>query len=418
MRTLGLILFGLLQIQLCNSQTLKKIDWSSDIDYLAKELPERHFDPFRVKDKKNYLSDLNKIKSKENELTDFEIALKLQQIIAGLGDSHTKINYEQLVDKAQLLPLNVYWFSDGLFILQTTHENSELLGHQILSVNGIPLKTITDSLSTLITTDNEAILKRDLPKLLPLVQVLEHFGFIKEQEIELELKDLTDKTKKRIIKPAEMNRTNRVMFKPHSQALCYKNERAFFVEYYQAIDKIYYLQYNKCWSKEIELQYGNSRNAEKLPSFKEFDDKVFQTLKTTPVDKIVFDIRFNGGGNSVQGTEFTEKMAKYLKENPNKKIYVILGRETFSSAILNAMDFKRLTNAVFVGEETSGKPNHFGEVRNFQLPSSGIRVNYSTKYFKRSDETVNTLTPDIKPESGFSDFSHGIDPAYEWIRKQ
>lgn len=77
-----------------------------------------------------------------------------------------------------------------------------------------------------------------------------------------------------------------------------------------------------------------------------------------------------------------------------------------------------LQYGIFIGEETSGKPNHFGEVKSFQLPNSGIRVNYSTKYFKRTDENVSTIRPDIKLEPGFSDFVSGIDPAYEWIKKQ
>jgi hypothetical protein len=97
---------------------------------------------------------------------------------------------------------------------------------------------------------------------------------------------------------------------------------------------------------------------------------------------------------------------------------VVLGRATFSSAILNAMDFKRLTNAIFVGEETSGKPNHFGEVKSFQLPTSKLSVNYSTKYFKMTDENVNTIAPDVKIEMSFSDFMKGVDPVYEWVKQQ
>jgi len=215
-----------------------------------------------------------------------------------------------------------------------------------------------------------------------------------------------------------MTRQNRKMYKPDSLALCFRDERAFFIDYYQASDNIYYLQYNRCWSKELELQYGNAQNAEKMPSFKEFEEKVFQTITKHSIDKVVFDIRFNGGGNSSQVTEFVVKFAKILEKNAETKIYVILGRHTFSSAILNAMDFKLITNATFIGEETSGKPNHFGEVKSFQLPNSGIKVNYSTKYFKRTDGKVSTISPEIKLESSFSDFDHGIDPAYEWIKKQ
>jgi hypothetical protein len=417
-RNLSLLIIVLLLNLVCNSQTLKQVDWTADIDFLATELPQKHYDFFTVKDKKEFLVGLDKIKLSSPKLTDIEVAIKLQQLIAGFGDSHTAVNYGQLIDKNKMLPLHLYWFSDGLYILHTTQENMEILGHQIVSVNGVPLKTITDSLGTMTTNDNQAIIKNSIPKLLPLVQVLECFGFVKEQEIKLELKDLNGIKKTHILKFAEMTRQNRKTYKPDSLALCYRNERAFFVDYYQAKDNVYYLQYNRCWSKELELQNGNTQNAEKMPSFKEFEERVFQTLANNKVDKLVFDMRFNGGGNSVQGTQFIEKLAKFLENNSKIKLYVVLGRNTFSSAILNAMDFKRLTNAVFVGEETSGKPNHFGEVKNFKLPSSGIRIDYSTKYFKRTDEKVTTISPDIKLEPSFSDFASGIDPVYEWIKNQ
>ncbi|WP_269243312.1 S41 family peptidase [Flavobacterium limnophilum] len=418
MRNLSLLIIVLLLNLVCNSQILKQVDWVADIDFLATELPQKHYDFFTVKDKKEFLVGLDKIKSSSAKLTDIEVAIKLQQLIAGFGDSHTSVNYAQLIDKNKILPLHLYWFSDGLYILHTTQENIEILGHQIVSVNGVPLKTITDSLGTMTTKDNQAIIKNSIPKLLPLAQVLECFGFIKEQEIKLELKDLNGIKKTYVLKLAEMTRQNRKTCKPDSLALCYRNERAFFVDYYQAKDNVYYLQYNKCWSKELELQNGNTQNAEKMPSFKEFEERVFQTLANNRVDKLVFDMRFNGGGNSIQGTQFVEKLAKFLENNSKIKLYVVVGRNTFSSAILNAMDFKRLTNAVFVGEETSGKPNHFGEVKNFKLPSSGIRVDYSTKYFKRTDEKVTTISPDIKLEPSFSDFARGIDPVYEWIKNQ
>ncbi len=62
-------------------------------------------------------------------------------------------------------------------------------------------------------------------------------------------------------------------------------------------------------------------------------------------------------------------------------MYVLIGRETFSSATLNALDFKEMTDAVFVGEDTKEKPNHYGEIRGPTLPNTRLKVGYSTEYF-------------------------------------
>ena len=82
------------------------------------------------------------------------------------------------------------------------------------------------------------------------------------------------------------------------------------------------------------------------------------------------------------------------------------------------MDFKNLTKATYVGEETGGKPNHFGEVKRFELPSSKIEVYYSTKFFRRAEKDVSTINPDFKVEESFGDFKSGVDPVFDWIKKQ
>lgn len=414
MKQVILLLVGLVMSQTLNSQNEEHIDWNADLDYLAKELSAKHYDYFTIKSKDHFLSGLNAIKQKSEKLNDFQIALKTEQLIAEFGDSHTELNFTRFIDKSQLLPIHLLWASDGLHVLHTTTENKDLLGCKVLAINKVPITTVIDSLNTIYVADNQGIVKCKAPQYMLSLQVLEYFGFVKNGQVELTL----DHNKTYMLKPAILDRANRVSFKPDSFAFSMKNERTFFTDSYYPKEKIYHILYNKCFSKELEEQYGDKEKAKALPSFKAFEDSVFNKLKSKPIHKIIFDMRFNGGGNSAQGTAFIEKLAKYLEANPNIKTYVVLGRKTFSSAILNAMDFKRLTNAVFVGEETAGKPNHFGEVRSFWLPSSKLSVSYSTKYFKITDENVNTITPDVPIEMSFSDLAKGIDPVYEWVKKQ
>ncbi|WP_295939730.1 S41 family peptidase [uncultured Alistipes sp.] len=419
MRKICLLLAVLLFWGSHYAQTPLRNDWDTDLDYLAEELPKRHYNFFSVKSKADFLAELEHIKKNKDDLSDYEIAIKVQQLIAGFGDSHSSLNYSLLVDKAMILPIDSYWFSDGLYILKTTPENSEILGDRIVSVNGTPLSVVVDSLATLVTMDNPAILKMSVPKLLPYIQTLEAFGFAESSEVELGLQDIDGNDKTYRLKPALMTRANQRSVRPDSLALCYINGNRLFTDTYLPEEDIYYLQYNECWSKELEMKWGGDKQkAEKLPSFKQFSDRVFRNLEADPVDKILFDMRFNDGGGSAQGTEFVERLAKYLDRHPKTKVYVVLGRKTFSSAILNAMDFKRLTNAIFVGEETAGKPNHFGEVLSFPLPASGLKVRYSSKYFKRSSENANTIAPDITQQVSFREYISGIDPVYEWIAKQ
>ena len=384
-----------------------KIDWKADLEFLTKELPEKHCNFFTARSKGEFVSGIEAIKAESERLTDFQVALKTQQLIARFGDSHTMLQFFQLIDQTQILPLGTLWVSDGLYITKTTPENKEILGLRIVAINDTPIATVIDSLSTLFTIDNQAIVKSIVPETVMSLQALEHFGFADSRQVKLMLSD----GKTQVVKPIHPDNAF-VNFRPDSLAFATANRKVLFTSRYFPEDRIYYMLYNKCHSRELAAERGDAEAAQKLPSFEAFTRKAFETLNDKPVDKLIFDMRYNGGGNSSQGTEFVERLAQALKQHPQVAVYVVLGRDTFSSAILNAMDFKQLTNAVFVGEETAGKPNHFGEVRSFQLPSSKVLVNYSTKYFKRSEKEIETIEPDMSIEMSFADFKKRSRPRF------
>ena len=75
------------------------------------------------------------------------------------------------------------------------------------------------------------------------------------------------------------------------------------------------------------------------------------------------------------------------------------------------------TEVVLVGEETGGRPNHFGEVKRFVLPESRLIVNHSTKYFTLLKEDTPTITPDVMAPMTIGFYLKGIDPSLEAVKK-
>ena len=53
-----------------------------------------------------------------------------------------------------------------------------------------------------------------------------------------------------------------------------------------------------------------------------------------------------------------------------------------SDDVVLKSELKKNSNATFIGEETSGSINHYGEVRGFNLPKSDIVIAFSTKYWE------------------------------------
>jgi C-terminal processing protease CtpA/Prc len=146
-----------------------------------------------------------------------------------------------------------------------------------------------------------------------------------------------------------------------------------------------------------------------------FVKTLFSVVDTEKVKRIVIDLRHNGGGNSGIFAPFLEELKKRQEFLQKESIYVLIGRRTFSSAILNAIDLKKQTPAIFVGEPTGGKPNHYGEVQSFRLPQSGLPVTYSIKYFQVVDDDPESLVPDLLIEQKISDYLRKGDPVLESV---
>lgn len=315
MKKLLLLLLGIASIPAAFSQGGSGIDWAADLDYLASELPAKHCNLFAKYDKAQFETAIGAIKASAGEAGDFATALKTQQLIARLGDSHTMLYFNQLMNRQQILPLGLLWVSDGLYVIQTAEENKELLGHRLTAVGKAPVETVIDSLSTLFTVDNEAMVKSMIPQLFPSLQLLEYFGFAHNGQAELTL----DGDKTYTLKPSDPQRAGRAAFQPDSLPFAIAERNVLFTDRYFPEEKIYYILYNSCWGRESEAEFKSREKAASLPSFTEFGQKAFGILQGNPVGKIIFDMRNNGGGNSAQGTAFIERLARFLEQHPGIK---------------------------------------------------------------------------------------------------
>ena len=398
------------------AQSDRSIDWKVDIDYLKLELPKRHKNLFFKYSQADFNESLDSLRVQTDVLNNFEVSIKLQQIISRIGDSHTSIDNKLFLSKEKLLAMSSVWFSDGIYVVSVDKANKELLGGKLKSINGFTIQRIIDSLSTLIVVDNNACLRRSIPNFFYISQILNYFGFMPDSIATVEVENSQNMKIASTLSAKAYVDSLVVDTGPPEKPYYREFASSFFSEKYFENDSIYFVQYNTCWSKELEQEYGNKAKAANLPSFITFYQAVLKTLNEKPIKKMIFDMRYNSGGSSLQAMDFIDQLGRMEVLDKRKKLYVAIGRRTFSSAILNANDFKRSTKAILIGEETAGRPNHYGEVKKLVLPSSRLSISYSTKYFKRVSGDPPSLEPDIKCELSFLDYLKGIDPVYQYVK--
>ena len=96
------------------------------------------------------------------------------------------------------------------------------------------------------------------------------------------------------------------------------------------------------------------------------------------------------------------------------RLFVVVGRDTISSSLLNALQLKEAPVTTIVGEPTGGKPNHYGNTRSLTLANSGLRISYSTRFFS-SPVTTESLNPDIRVALTSAAFFQNRDPVMEAV---
>jgi len=183
--------------------------------------------------------------------------------------------------------------------------------------------------------------------------------------------------------------------------------------YLRKPDQRYWFEYLEP-SSLLYIKYNSCAEMKERP-FAAFTEEVVAAIDSLPVDKIVFDMRSNGGGRSSLAGPLISAIKARPDINRKGHLFVVIGRGTFSSAILNTLEFMDGGNVVLVGEPTGGKPNGYGEVRFFFLPNSMLPIQYSTKYFRLCPGDPPSIVPDMNVEVSFGDLLSCRDPVLEAI---
>ena len=148
--------------------------------------------------------------------------------------------------------------------------------------------------------------------------------------------------------------------------------------------------------------------------FLDFTRQVFVAMEQPAYDRLVIDMRRNGGGDNFLG-EGLRKHIERSRFNRPGGLYVLTSPRTFSAAQNLVNRLERETCAIFVGEPTGGSPNHYGDAKAMVGPVTGVTVMVSTiPWFDSFPmDRRACILPDLPVADTFADWRAGRDRALE-----
>jgi hypothetical protein len=379
--------------------------WQEDLEYFARELPAKHIQFARIVSPEKFEREVREIERAVPELSDSEIVLRLMRQTASLNVAHTRVSWPTAPLAFREYPLAFYWFSDGLAIAAATPEHRQAVGARVLRIGRRTPKEVQKAVAAFIAHDNDASLLGESPVFMRAAELLQ---YLKIAEADGQLRLLLEQTNGRRLAlqvtpaPAETQAIWVQLWDAWAIPRKLPAKSADDYYWYQLLPEMrtLYVQYNYCANAP-----GNS--------FASFARSLFASADTQAVERVVVDLRGNGGGSS----PVTEPLLEGLKSRPalsaKGHLYVLIGRGTCSSGMMAALRLWDGFGAILVGEPTGGKPNAYGDFRIMSLPNSRIEIHYSTQWFHLVGRDRPSLNPDVRAPQSLKDCLAGHDPALE-----
>jgi hypothetical protein len=385
------------------AQKLTPAQWGEDLDVVVDVITKRHVNAFTRVPREKWLEQAAEVRAKLPGLTDTQAALAILRLVACVGDSHTGINISRSVP-LRGYPVQFASFDDGLFLVTCPADDADLLGGKITTIHSVPTPQAIEKIAQLVAAENPVWVASQTQMLAATADVLVAVGLADPltARSSLTIQTVDGKTRTLDLVPGP---------KPTASALDARKFAAHPTLGRRPNGTFYGHAPAAASPTTLYAYYDTCADQPGQPTVADWTTRLLADFDTGKHTRLVIDLRRNGGGNSALLAPLVQAIPAHPTLSKPGALIVLVGRQTFSSAILNALELKR-AGAILVGSPTGGSPHHFGEIKSLALPNSRIPMTYSTRTFGDPARIGQSLQPDHVVPRIASDFLAIDDTAF------
>ncbi len=394
--------------------------WTTDIASLMQQMLTNHSVPFPGISVADFSAAAGALAASIPTASDAQVHTGLQSLVASIGDPHTDVEWP--AGTFQYLPLKFYWFDDGIFVTAAAPAYSGLLGGRLSAIGHTNVDSAIARATPLVAHDNQSWLKYLLPSRLLNTDFLTGTGITDDTTAPEIWVQPASAGQGEFFESAFRDPETRTAIAMHGRTMLSVqavSQTPALTPAFQGTPPLSSQHPDKnYWATTLDngatvyFQY-NSCNEDPNLAFTDFLTQLNQMMAQPGVQRLIVDMRYNTGGYAMIDSWITTTL-QASRFNQSGRLYVIVGKATFSAAMEATDLFHDNTAAIFVGEPTGGKPRFLLRRGDFQLPYYGIGASYSSGV-ETATLMGSTLIPDIQTPVTFPDYMKGIDRALEAI---
>ena len=369
-----------------------------------------------------FIDKINTLINDIPNLDDFEIRYRLSEVAAILCDIHTEIDLRE----GSVFPVHVLSLYNGIYLVSVPKEIEFALYSKLLSINDICIDEIIERFRAIVPHENEYRRHGSIQQLLMTKELLYFMNIVDDSgnayftimdtsgeifDVQLqaisqyEFQNMSD---------AELARHDFYTSFKHSRTgdrLCLITSR----QLEGSIDGYYFWHeffqdYNILYVRSVHFRGDNDT----------FEAKQYlnQKLRDWPydnkIDKLIIDIRQNGGGVLDWPSIF---YFPFLSQRVSS-FYVLIDGRSLSRSVLVAANLRNhMESDVTIIGEPAGQPENFFTGAMRAMPNSGLLFSFSTTLRAHSNSEDTVFRPDIFIPLTIDDIINNHDPLLEFIKK-
>lgn len=379
-----------------------------DVRFLAREAQRLHASFKRQAFSPRFDSLASALETRIPSLTERQFAVELQRLVVALEDGHTRVAPPATTRQ---LPLDLYLFDDGVYVVGATGAATGLIGSQVLRFGARSADAVVADLPALVNRDNDMGLKWVGAWTLTIVDYLHALGASDSPDsVTLTVRDATGRTRDVRLAGGPLRTQAPAKLGPPP------GMNGDTPLYLRNVGTPYWFT-PLPEARAVYFQFNQVAEVADDP-LSRFVPRLRAAVADPAVRHLIVDVRHNTGGNSFLFPLLLRLIAAFQDTDPERRIFYLTSRHTFSAAQNFSTNVDRLTDAIFVGEPTGSSPNFVGEGPNFfALPYSGIRVTISNWYHQFSfwPDSRQAIVPELPVALRSADYFAGRDPVLDAV---
>lgn len=398
--------------------------WRQDLAFAAETMQQVHIRIDHTTPRAELETSIEELARDIPTLAHHEAIVELARIMVSIGDGHTRLTLP--IDPAsgfvgghretqastlpgtpfRHYPVGFFVYDDGLAIDRITSEHADLLGARVVRLGAMTAADAMTAIEPTIHRDNAMQVLQILPTHLVIPELLHANGVIETLgPLQIELETRTGERRELTLEPA-----------PLGEEVSWAEPDAGAIPPFRShLDQNYRFEYME-GERTVYFRYVTVQNDddESLPAFAR---RMFTEIDTLAVDRLVLDLRGNGGGNNWLNAPLERGVTRAAKLWQPGGLAVLIDRYTFSAAMNFVSFLANTTPAVFVGEASGGRPNHYGDARQLVLSNTGLTLRLSTVYHQDSsaEDDRNQIDPHVPVPLTIADVRSGRDPVLDEV---